>query len=96
MVKKKFDKKNATTYSLVYQPTGSEAAGGPPGTSDGQAPGGGDGAGAAGGRVLHEFASHARSQQTLSEAELRKFRARQGTPLDWLMEERGLRGVATS
>ena len=98
MVKKKFDKKNATTYSLVYQPTGSEVAGGLPGASDGQAPGEGDGAGAgagAGGRMLHEFASHARSQQTLSEAELRKFRAKQGTPLDWLMEERGLKAENT-
>ena len=85
MVKKKFDKKNATTYSLVYQPTG-----------DGNDEGGSQSpSGAQSERVLHEFASHSRSQMTLSDAELQKFRAKQGTPLDWLMEERGLRAENT-
>ena len=96
MVKKKFDKKSAKTYSLVYEPTARSE-----GTRDrdddkGQHIGEDTGdtthaleeaAGAS--RVLHEFTSHSRSQP-LPYDELQRFRQKQGHPLEWLMEERGL------
>lgn len=91
MVKKKFDKKNAKTYSLVYQSTGA------PEDHDRGQDGGDDGGNvgdkasqeAGPSRVLHELTSNPRSQP-LPDDELRKFRQKQGHPLEWLMEERGL------
>jgi hypothetical protein len=77
MGKKKFiDKKVAKTYALVYEST--DAVPDEATTSPRHSQ-----------RVLHEYSKHSR-QQELPEDELRKFREKQGHPLEWLMEERGL------
>ncbi len=94
MVKKKFDKKSAKTYSLVYQPTVESEdrdLGDDPGRRLEDSGRGThvppEAAGSS--RVLHELTSHARSQP-LPDDELERFRKKQGHPLEWLMEERGL------
>jgi hypothetical protein len=95
MVKKKFDKKSAKTYSLVYQPTvGSEDQDQDDDQGQHLEKDSGDAthalpeaAGAS--RVLHELTYQSRSQP-LPEDELQRFRQKQGHPLEWLMEERGL------
>ena len=82
MGKNKFiDKKKAKTYALVYKS-------GEPEESDGSVEDG-----AVQDRVLHE---HGSSRKELSDEELEKYRAKQGHPLAWLMEERGLGGSQNS
>lgn len=86
MGKSKFiDKKKAKTYALVYKSTIDDTS-----REDSGGTTGPEGANRADEeRVLHEYGA-VHGNQELSEEELRKFREKQGHPLEWLMEERGL------
>lgn len=78
MGKNKFiDKKKAKTYALVYRSTGKDIS-----VEDSE----GAGKVADEERVLHEYGT----SRELPEEELERFREKQGHPLEWLMEERGL------
>ena len=77
MGKNKFiDKKKAKTYALVYKSTTEADSGEDPGRVRESEDE----------RVLHEYGQ----SKELPEEELERFREKQGHPLEWLMEERGL------